>query len=93
MAPDTNGGDRAVPSRRALFHGPSRSMFENRPMSALYFQRATKDESDVMIMNVLRDSRTLADMVQGRIGPSSTVMTDEHTAYKSLKELDMITIL
>ena len=87
VALDTNGEDRTVPSRRGLPHGPGRSTFEkNRPMVTIYFQRATEDEQDVTIMDVPRDGKTLADMVQERIEPGSTVMTDEHTAYKSLKE-------
>ena len=56
------------------------------PMSTIYFQRATEDEPDITIMDVPRNGKTLADMVQERIGPGSTVMTDEHTAYKNLKE-------
>ena len=55
-------------------------------MVTIHFQRATEDEPDHAIMDVPRDGKTLADMVQERIGPSSTVMADEHTAYKSLKE-------
>ena len=87
MALDTNGEYRTVPSRRGLPHGPGRSTFEkNRPMVTIYFQRATEDEPGVTIMGVTRDGKTLADMVQEHIEPSSTVMTDEHTAYKSLKE-------
>ena len=87
VALDTNGGDRTVPSRRGLPHGPGRSAFEkNRPMVTMHFQRATEDEPDHTIMDVPRDGKTLADMVQGRIEPGSTVMTDEHTAYKNLKE-------
>ena len=84
---DANGEDRTVPSRRGLPHGPGRSTFEkNIPMVTIYFQRATEDEPDITIMDVPRDGKTLADMVQERIGSGSTVMTDEHTAYKSLKE-------
>ena len=86
VALDTNGEDRTVPSRRGLPHGPGRSTFEkNMPMVTIYFQRATEDEPDITIMDVPRDGKTLADMVQERIGPGSTVMTDEHTAYRSLK--------
>ena len=55
-------------------------------MVTIYFQRATEDEQDVTIMDVPRDGKTLADMVQERIEPGSTVMTDEHAAYKSLSE-------
>ncbi|MCE2507935.1 MAG: transposase [Nitrosopumilaceae archaeon] len=54
-------------------------------MVTICFQRATEDEPDVTIMDVPRDGKTLADMVQERIESGSTVMTDEHTAYKSLK--------
>lgn len=36
-------------------------------------------------MDVPRDGKTLAGMVQERIGPGSTVTTDEHTGYRSLK--------
>lgn len=50
---DANGEGRTVPSRRGLPHGPGRSTFEkNRPMSTIYFQRATGDEPDVTIMDV-----------------------------------------
>ena len=56
------------------------------PMVTIYFQRATEDEPDITIMNVPRNGKTLADMVQECIGPGSTVMTDEHAAYKRLKE-------
>ena len=87
VALDTNGEDRTVPSRRGLPHGPGRSTFEkNRPMVTIHFQRATEDEPDITIMDVPRDGKTLADMVQEHIESGSTVMTDEHTAYKSLKE-------
>ncbi|MBI1658106.1 MAG: transposase [Thaumarchaeota archaeon] len=48
---------------------------------------------DVTIMNVLRDGKTLADMVQECIESGSTVMTDEHPAYKSLKERGTITTI
>ena len=37
-------------------------------------------------MDVPRDGKTLADMVQERIEPGSTVMTNEHAAYRGLKE-------
>ena len=55
-------------------------------MVTIYFQRATENEPDVTIMDVPRDGKTLADMVQERIESGSTVMTDEHTAYRSLNE-------
>ena len=87
VALDTNGEDRTIPSRRGLTHGPGRSTFEkNMPMFAMYFQRATEDEPDIEIMDVPRNGKALVDMVQECIGPGSTVMTDEHTAYKNLKE-------
>ena len=54
-------------------------------MVTIHFQRATEYEPDVRIMDVPRDSKTLADMVPERMEPGSTVITDEHTAYKSLK--------
>ena len=80
---DTNGGDRTVPSRRGLSYGPSRSTFEkNRPMSTIYFQRAAEDEPNHTIMYVPRDGKTLAYMVQERIVPGSTVMTDGHTGCR-----------
>ena len=85
-APDTNGGDRTVPSRRGLPHGPGRSAFEkNRPMVTVHFQRAAEDEPDHTIMDVPRDGKTLADMAQESLEPGSTVMTDGHASYKSLK--------
>ena len=37
-------------------------------------------------MDVPRGGKTLADMVQERIVPGSTVMTDGHTASKILNE-------
>ena len=87
MALDTNGEGRTVPSRRGLPHGPGRSTFEkNRPMVTVYFQQATGDEPDVTMMDVPRDGKTLTDMVQRRIEPGSTAMTDEHTGYKSFGE-------
>ena len=87
MALDTNGEGRTVTSRRGLPHGPGRSTFEkNRPMVTVYFQRATGDEPDVTIMDVPHDGKTLADVVQERIEIGSAAMTDEHPAYKSLKE-------
>ena len=64
---DTNGEDRIVPSRRGLLHGPDRSTFEkNRPIVAIHFRRATEYEPDHTIMDVPRDGKTLADMVQER---------------------------
>ena len=79
VALDTNGEDRTVPSRRGLPHGPGRSTFEkNRPMVTIYFQRATEDEQDVTIMDVPRDGKTLADMVQERIKPETrSVIRDQ----------------
>ena len=71
VAPDTNGEDRTAPSRRGLSHGPGRSTFEkNRPMVTIHFQRATENEPDHTIMDVPRDGKTLADMVQARIEPA-----------------------
>lgn len=83
-----NGGDRTVPSRRGLPHRPGRSTFEkDKPMATLYHQRASGDEPDITIMDVPRGGTTLAGMVRERIKPGSTVMSDEHNAYKSLGEM------
>ena len=80
------GSNRSQPPRPA--HRPGRSTFEkNRPMSAIYFQQTMEDESDHTIMDVPRDVKILADMVQECIEPGSTVMTDEHAGYKRLKKL------
>ena len=82
-----NGEDRTVPGRPGLPRGPGRGTFEkNRPMATVYRQRPTEDERDVTIMDVPRDGKTLADMVGERIEPGSAAVTDEHTAYKGLKE-------
>ena len=75
------------PAAAACPTGPAAAPFQkSKPMVTIYFQRATEDELDVTIMDVPRDGKTLADMVRERIEPGSTVMTDEHTAYKGLKE-------
>ena len=55
-------------------------------MSTIYFQWVAEDEPDHTIMDVPRGGKTLADMVQERIVPGSTVMTDGHTASKILNE-------
>lgn len=85
---ETNGEDRTVPSRRGLPKGPGRGTFEkNSPMTTIYHQRAAGNEPDVTIFDVPRDhSKTLAGMAAERFEPGSTVMTDEHPAYKSLEE-------
>ena len=51
-------------------------------MSTIYFQRAADDKPDHTIMDVPRGGKTLADMVQERIVPGSTVMTDGHTGCR-----------
>ena len=80
-----NGEKRTVPSRRGRPHRPGRSTFEkDKPMATIYHQRATTDEPDVTILDVPRGDATLAGMVRERIKPGSTVMSDEHNAYKSL---------
>ena len=56
-------------------------------MTTVYHQRTTENEPDVTIFGVPRDySGTLAGMAAGRFEPGSTVITDEHPAYKSLEE-------
>ena len=84
---DTNSEYHTTPSRRGLPKGPGRGTFEkNSPMVTIYHQRATGDEPDITIFDVPRGhSRMLADMVGERFEPGSTVMTDEHPAYKSLR--------
>ena len=85
----SNGENRTVPSRRQLPRGPGRGTFEkNTPMVTIYHQRATEDKPDVTIFEVPRgDGKTLAEMVAEKFEPGSTVITDEHTAYKSLGEM------
>jgi len=85
----SNGENRTIPSRRRLPRGPGRGTFKkNVPMVTIYHQRATGDEPDVTIFEVPRgNGRTLAEMVAGKFEPGSTVITDEHPAYKSLGEM------
>ena len=86
VALNNNGENRTIPSRRGLPHGPGRLTFEkNTAMVTIYHRRTTHDEPDVTILDVLRgDGRTLAEMVAEKFEPGSTVITDEHQAYKSL---------
>lgn len=84
----TNGEDRILPSRRGLPKGPGRGTFEkNTPMTTVYHQRSTKDEPDITIFDVhTGNSRTLAGMAAERFERGSTIITDEHPAYKSLEQ-------
>ena len=53
-------------------------------MVTIYHRRATPDEPDVTILEVPHgDGRTLAELVAEKFEPGSTVITDEHQAYKS----------
>ena len=87
-----NGENRTVPNCR-LPRGPSRDTFEkNNPMVTIHHRRVAPDESDVIILKVLRgDNRTLARMVGEKFEPGPTVITDEHQACKSLGRLDTST--
>ena len=42
------------------------------------------DEPDLTILDVSRGGKTLAEMVREHIKRGSTVISDEHNAYKSL---------
>ena len=53
-------------------------------MSTICHQRATLDEPDLTILDVSRGGKTLAEMVREHIKRGSTVISDEHNAYKSL---------
>ena len=84
----TNGEDRTVPSRRGLPKGPGRGTFEkNTPMTTVYHRRAAGAEPDITIFDVpTGHSKTLAEMAAERFEPGSTIITDEHPAYKSLEQ-------
>ena len=84
VALNTNGENRTIPSRRRLPRGPGRGTFEkNTPMVTIYHRRATPDEPDVTILEVPRGGGTLAEKVAEKFEPNSTVITDEHQAYKT----------
>ena len=89
---ETNGEGRTVPSRRGLPRRPGRGTFEkDSPMITIYHQRATDDELDITIFDVPRDrSKTLVDGVSERFEHGSTLMTDEHPAYKNLEKAGYI---
>jgi len=70
VALDTNGEDRTVPSR-GLPHGPGRSTIPEQAEVTMHFQRAIEDEPDITIMDMPRDGKTLADMVQERMESGS----------------------
>ena len=92
VALGSNGENRTIPSRRWLPRGPGRDTFKkNTPMATIYHRRATQDEPDVAILEVPRgDGRTLAEMVAEKFEPGSTVITDEHQAYKSPEEIGYV---
>ena len=92
VALGSNGESRTSPSRRRLPRGPGRDTFKkNTPMAAIYHRRATQDEPDVAILEVPRgDGRTLAEMVAEKFEQGSTVITDEHQAYKSLEAIGYV---
>ena len=92
---ETNGEDRTSPSRRGLPRRPGRGTFEkNSPMVTIYHQRATDDEPDITIFDVPRDrSKTLVDGVSERFEHGSTIMTDEHIAYKNQEKQGTSTTL
>ncbi len=83
-----NGEQRTVPSRRGLPRGPGRSTFEkNTPMMTVYHQRAAEDEPGLTILEVpAGDGKTLAGRAAEKFEREPMVITDEHTAYKSLGE-------
>ena len=60
-------------------------------MVTIYHRRAAPDEPDVTILEVPRgDGRTLAETVAEKFEPGSTVITDEHQAYKSPEEIGYV---
>ena len=83
-----NGEQRTVPGRRGLPRGPGRSTFEkNTPMMTVYHQHATENEPGLTILEVpAGDGKTLAGRAAEKFEREPMVITDEHTAYKSLGE-------
>ena len=83
-----NGEERTIPSRCGLPRGPGRSTFEkNTPMMTVYHQRATENEPGLTIFEVpVNDGKTLAGRAAEKFERGSMVITDKHTAYKSLGE-------
>ena len=83
---------RTVFSRRGLPRRPGRGTFEkDSPMITIYHQRATDDELDITIFDVPQDrSKTLVDGASERFKHGSTIMTDEHPAYKNLEKIGYI---
>ena len=60
-------------------------------MITIYHQRATDDEPDITIFDVPQDrSKTLVEGVSERFERGSTIMTDEHIAYKNLEKAGYI---
>ena len=92
VALGSSGENQASPSRRRLPRGPGRGTFEkDTPMATTYQRRASQDKPDVTILEVLRGGgRTLAEMVAEKFEPGSTVITDEHQAYKSPGEIGYV---
>ncbi len=92
VALGSNSKNRTILSRRRLPRGPGRDTIEkNTQVVAIYHRRATQDEPDVTILKVPRgDGRTPAEMAAEKFEPGSTVITDEHQAYKSLEEIGYV---
>ena len=92
VALNNNGKNRTIPGRRRLPRGPGRGTFgKNTPMVTICHRRATPDEPDVTILEVPQgDGRTLAEIVAEKFEPGSTVITDEHKAYRSLEAIGYV---
>ena len=86
---DSNGEGRTISGRRRLPRGPGRGAFEkNAPVVTICHRRAAEDEPDVAILEVpCNDGITLAEMMAGKLEPSSTVITDEHPAYNGPEDI------